>query len=320
MPGGWKDWNHYKQTAGTSEFQDAGVDIAHWALGGPGRELGLDLGGIGTFGGHVAHKQLMNDPEGEALFNEMTDDEHAAYERMNEAEGRQFLEKIRSRAKGKGQVNAAAKAAADREAEYAAWRQRKMQDLDAFSKKMGMSVEELIASGDLGIKASRNDAAAAAGRRGLGLTGGISDMNSQRAVADASLKYQMGRQQLGLQATQGLMTGLQQDYMNTEDRRRYEQGLDLQLQSAQAAAYNQQYLQKQQQRAGLFGIAGTVVGGIFGGAPGAKAGGEAGQAAGGLSYSQQQPYQPPQYNYPSGLGGGGGGDKGWGGWKPGNSQ
>lgn len=322
MPGGWKDWQHYKDTAKNEEWQDAGVDAFHWAFGGPGRELGLDVANIGTLGQHVAHKQLMNDPEGEALFNEMTDDEHAAYERMNAGEGQQFLEKIRARVKSKGQVDAAAKAKADQEAQYQAWKNGVMQRLDAFSKKMNMSVEELIAAGDLGIKASRNDAAAAAGRRTVGLSGGISDANTQRAVADAGLRYQMQRQQLGLQASQGLMGGLQQQYMNDEDRRRYEQGLNLQLQGAQAAAQNQKYLQEQQKRAGLMGIAGTIVGGIWGGAAGAKAGGELGQSAGNLSYANQNPYQPYQYQYPSGQTPslGGSSNSGWGGWKPGNYQ
>lgn len=264
------------------------------------------------------------------VFQSMSEEDWATFKKMSRDQQNAFIKERTTQIGAQGKVTEQQRLAQEqknRELEYQQWRQKKMQDLDAFAQKMNMSVEELIASGDLGIKSARNDAAAQAGRRGVGLSGGISDLNSQRAVADAGLKYQNNRHQMGLQATQGLMQGLQGEYMNMEDRRRYEQGLNLQLQSAQAAAQNQKYMQQQQQSAGLAGAVGTVFGGIWGGAKGAEAGGQLGQAYGANYYGQQNPYQPYQYQYPSGggggLGGGGGGGNsqaGWGGWKPENSQ
>lgn len=259
------------------------------------------------------------------VFNSMSDEDWATFRKLPRDKQNQFIAQRTNDIQTKGSSqDAVAKAQADaqaKDAEYQKWRTDVMTRLDQFSQKMNMSVEELISSGDLGVRAARNDAAAAAGRRGVGLSGGASDLNTQRAVADAGLKYQMGRQQLGLQATQGLQQGLQQQYMNTENRRQYEQGLNLQLQSAQAAAQNQKYAQEQQQAGGLTGMVGTVLGGIWGGAPGAKAGGELGQGYGQMQYGQQNPYQPYQYQYPSGQGGGLGGNgnngqSGWGGWSP----
>jgi hypothetical protein len=185
-----------------------------------------------------------------------------------------------------------------------------MHKLSDFADKMNMSVDDLVKSGDTGMMANRTQAANNAAMRGQGLSGGVSNLNSERAVADASLKYQMGRQQMGLQATGALMGGLQQQYMNDEQKRQYEQGMNLQLQQAQAAANQQKYLQQQQQASGLMGMIGTGVGAYFGGAAGAQAGGQLGQSFGSQQYGQNNPYQPYQYQYPNGSsqsGSGGGG-------------
>lgn len=329
-------WEQYVQTAknqnglegSSSAFGTLsggnGIDAFHVLFGGPGKWLGLDPM-VGNMGVHLAHTELSQDPEGEAIFNSMSDDELLAFEKMNGAERRSFINNRKEELGKSNALTAQQQEKQAREKQYQEWRQGAMTRLDDFSKKMGMSVDELIASGDAGMASNRNQAASQAGQRGVGLSGGVSNMNSQRAVADAALKYQSGRQQLGLQATQGLMQGLNQEYLNEEDRRRYEQGIDLQLQQARNAAYMQKYKDAQQQRAGLLGMVGTAIGGIFGGAQGAQAGGALGQGVGNMSYSQDNRFMAPGYYYPSGGGagyglGGGSANSGWGGWKPSGNQ
>lgn len=206
----------------------------------------------------------------------------------------------------------AAQAEKQKEAEFQAWRMSTMQRLDAFSKEMGMPVEQLIARGDLGIKnagnTGRNLAGTAAYGAGLG-DGGISNLNTQRAVTDAQSKYQMQRQQMGLNATQGLLGEMGNMSHDREDTRRYEQGMNMSLQQAQEQARQMQFAQKQQQNSQLWGTIGGVAGGIYGGPAGAAAG----QALGsGLGGQMSGTYKPTYMQYPSGRptsGGLGGGNR-----------
>jgi hypothetical protein len=238
----------------------------------------------------------------EDVFNSMTDDDWATFKALPQNQQSAYILKRRQDiAAGKVAANAEQERVR-KEQEYQAWRQQTMVRLDEFSKKMGMSVEELIKAGDAGVIAARNDAASMSGRQGLGLTGGVSAANTERAVADAAMRYQLQRQQMGAQATEGLLGQLNTQYLNDEDRRRYEQNMNLQLQSANGAAMAAKYAQAQQQQAGLMGMAGTVLGGIWGGAEGAKAGGQIGPAFGTYQYGNSNPYQPYQYQYPSGTG------------------
>ncbi len=217
---------------------------------------------------------------------------------------------------GDGQGGRQGGPTADEDAQYQAWRKQTLQRLDQFSKEMNLSIPELLAKGDMGIQNVSNMAAGNAGRAayGAGLGGGgISNLNSQRAVADAQLGYQTQRQAMGLQATNMLMGGLQNEYMNQEDRYRYQQGLDMQLQNtrANAEAYD---AQRQQQ---MWQAVGSVFGGVAGGAAnyaqggsfmggfqtGSQLGGGLGGALGGIGYQPYQ-YQYPSGNRPRGLGGG----------------
>lgn len=198
-----------------------------------------------------------------------------------------------------------ARADADRqqqeEAAYQQWRMKTMQRLDAFSKEMGMPVEELIKRGDLGVMNAGRTATTAAGNAaygaGLGNTG-ISSMNTQRAVTDAQAKYQMGRQQLSLQATQGLLGEMGNMAHEREDTRRYEQGMNLQLQGAREQANQMRYAQNQQMLSQGLGIVGGVAGAYFGGPAGASIGYNIGSGLGGMAAGG---YRPTNLSYPSGT-------------------
>lgn len=218
-----------------------------------------------------------------------------------------YLRKNRSQYAGSFQTpqDAAAKAQVDKEAAFQQWRQSTMQRLDAFSKEMGLPVEELIKRGDLGVMNAGNNAISSAGSAayGAGLdSGGVSSMNTQRAVTDAQSKYQLARQGLGLQATQGLLGEMGNMAHETEDTRRYEQGLNMSLQQANEQARQMRFAQGQQQTSQIFGAVGGAAGAYFGGPAGASAGYNLGSGLGGAAYGQ---YRPNNLTYPSGSRGGG---------------
>lgn len=272
---------------------------------------------LGGIEGYDASNMLMN----KDVYDSLTPDEWASFRMMSQADQQRFMDNrmndlIRTGKARKDQAGTD-QAQADNEAKYAAWREQAMQRLDKFSQDMGKPLDQLLKEGDLGAKAATttgaNQAATAAYGRGIG-GGGLSTANTQRSFLDAGMGYQLQRQQMGAQATQGLIQGLQTQYMNTEDRRRYEQGMNLQLQQAQAGAQNQLYQQNSQQAGGTLGLIGAGVGAYFGGAAGAQAGYSLGSGLGSQQYQTDHPYQPYQYKYPSGNGGGlGGGNNRFGG-------
>lgn len=302
MSGGWKNWQHYKDTA-RNQAQTGGLsggtglDILHGLIGGP---AGLVSGAagqhrneldplVGNLGVHLAHTDLADAPDGEALFNAMTDDEQNAYEKMDGNQRAVFLGKLRQRVGDKTIQDT-------READYQKWRQAALQRLDDLSKNMNMSVDELLASGNAGARAAQSTGMRTGAAEGLAAGaggGGLSNLNTQKATADSLNNFQMQRAQVGLQATQGLLGGLQQEYMSDEDRRRYDDAI-------RQAEYNRNYTQGMNQKAGMFGLAGTVFGGAFGGVAGAQAGGQLGQAGGQYMYGQSHPYSPPASSHAGG--------------------
>lgn len=303
MSGAWQNWQHYKETAANQAKYGSGgtaSDIGSAILGGPAGMLSGALGqhnpltaGGASFGAHLAHAELANASDGEALFNAMTDDEANAFEHMDGNQRAAFLAKLRTRVGAKTEQDT-------KEADYQKWRQSALQRLDDISKKMNMSVDQLIASGDSGARTAQGVGERQGAMQGLAAGaggGGISNLNTQKAVADSLNNYQMQRQQVGLQATQGLLGGLQQEYMSDEDRRRYDDAI-------KQAEYNRGYQSQMNQSAGLMGLVGTGVGAYFGGAAGAQAGGQLGQAGGQYLYGQSNPYAPPPSSHSSGgLGG-----------------
>lgn len=310
-------WAEYMQRRQGDRVGRTGEDFFRGLVGGPAGwvEVGTNNRGI-KFDGTTLSDYMTED-----VYNTLTPEEWAAFAQKSDAEQQQFIQ-ARRRAIMMNQVNKAAsdrdpngpqakaRAEADRQAKYQKWRDDTNTRLDAFSKEMGMSVDELVARGDVGMNAARSNAANQAGMaaRGAGLTGGgVSNMNTTRAITDASLGYQSQRQAMGLQATQALAGGLQNQYMNDEDRRRYEQGINMQLQQAQQAAQNQGYQQRMQQAGGPMGLVGGAVGAYFGGAQGAQAGYQLGSGLGQSNYQSQNPYKPYEYQYPSGSGSAGSG-------------
>lgn len=199
------------------------------------------------------------------------------------------------------------------EAAFQKWRNDTMTRLDAFSKEMNMPVDQLIAKGDLGVMNAgaqgRAQAGSAAYGAGLG-GGGISAMNTQRAVTDAQSQYQLQRAGLGLQATNSLLGNMSDMAHAGEDTRRYEQGMNMQLQQANEQARQMRFAQGQQQAGQKVGILGGVFGGLFGGPAGASAGYNLGS---GLGQSQYGTYRPNQLQYPKGSSYPGSGSGGLGG-------
>lgn len=289
----WQDWKHYQDTArNQSQFGGfgTGMDIGRVIFGGPVgwyKAASGDRSFGGNYGNRLAHTDLANAPDGEAIFNAMTQAEHDAFENMNANQRAAFIEKKRKEVGEQGKVD-------EEEKEYQEWRAATMARLDKFAKEMSMSVPELLASGNLGVQQAQSAGLRAGGQQALAAgagQGGLSTLNSQKAAMDSMNAYATQRQALGLQATQGLMAF-------DEGRRRYDIGQQLQMQAANIAAYNQQYQQKQQQQAGLLGLIGTGVGAYFGGPMGAQAGGQMGMAAGNYMYGQSNPYTPPTYQQP----------------------
>lgn len=192
---------------------------------------------------------------------------------------------------------------------YDKWRAQVMQRLDSFSKEMNLPVDELLKRGDWGAQnaqatglAQSQTAAYGAGVDG----GGLSTMNTQRAVTDALGGYQMQRSQLGLQATGQLMGGLGQMSQDLESRRQYEQGINLQLQQARDASLQRRHAEQQAQGQMwgniIGGTLGTIGGAFVGGAPGAMMGASLGSnIGGGIGGAAAGGYKPYNYTYPRGT-------------------
>lgn len=127
-----------------------------------------------------------------------------------------------------------------------------------------------------------------------GVQGGLSNMATEKAIADAGLAHQFGRQQLGAQAlTNGLSDARGQERFR-EDQYRYDTGLSQQVHQGKVA-------QGQASGALTGGLIGSLgyLGGPALGAATMTAGTQLGGGMGGMSAGQ---WQPPQRG---GLSGGG---------------
>ena len=252
--------------------------------------------------GWYPNYEEMNDKD---VYDSMSDSDWKEFRKGNAGDRQNFVNQRKAELAPikaeKDKQLAAENLSKQKEAEYQKWRKDMMLRLDAVSKEMGMSVEELIRRGDLGVMnagaTARSQAGSAAYRAGLG-HGGISAMNTQRAVTDAQAKYQLQRQELGLQATNSLLGQMGQVGQEAEDKRRYEQNLNLQLQAAQEALRQRRHAEGQ---SNTFGTIGAVWGGIKGGPEGAQTGYGLGSA---IDKATQPSYSPKPMKYPSGLGGG----------------
>ena len=196
----------------------------------------------------------------------------------------------------------AAKESAGAEEEYQTWRKGIMVRLDAFAKEMSMPIQELIARGDLGVINAGNAglAASSSAAYGAGLgDGGVSTMNTQRAVTDAQSGYQLQRAGLGLQGYNSLLNTLGEAGREREDKRQYEQKLDLELQQADEAMRQRRHAEGSGTLSTGLGIVGGAAGALLTRTPqGAMAGYGLGSGLGGLVYGQ---YKPRPMKYPSGY-------------------
>lgn len=305
----WKDWNAYsKESKATTNEQ--GMNTKDWderkmklAFGGPigwyeaatGKNV-ISSDATKMFGDTPAYAE-MND---EDVFNSMDDGAWDEFNKLNQQERAQFVADRKKKIAPDLAARAEADAQKKKEADFQSWRMQTLQRLDAFSKEMGMPVEELIKRGDLGVQQAgdtgRTQAGAAAYGAGLG-GGGLSSMNTQRAVTDAQSRYQMQRQQMGLQATDSLMNQMGSLAHEGEDTRRYEQGLNMSLQQANEQANQYRAAQAQAKQSQLFGMIGGGVGAMYGGPSGAAMGYSLGSGLGGYTAPQ---YQPRNLQYPTG--------------------
>lgn len=302
-------------------FQAAFGGPIGWYEAATGRKNDLENWTRNNIFGQYDYSGAMNDKD---VYESMNEDDWKSFNRSNAEEQAAFVKQRKSEiAPQLAAKQKAAEAEAARqknEAERGQFQTDMIKRLDSFAKEMGMSVDQLMQTDSYAKALSQqtyaNSAQSAYGS-GLGY-GGISAMNADQTTKNALLGYQMQRQQAGAAATQnafGMMETMGQD---AENRRRYEQGLDLQLQGAQQQAQMANYQQQQQQKAGLYSLAGGVIGGMYGGPTGAAFGSQLG---GGLAGATSTPYQARGFNYPSNTGnygsyGSGGGVGGGGGYKP----
>lgn len=188
--------------------------------------LGIDFtGGIGGWNKRLAGNK--------ALYEAMSDDDWAAFAKMTTQDQNRFLDQLQKRVDAQAQKDAEAKAKADKEAQFQNWRMDTMKKLDAFAAEMNMSVPELLDRGDVGIRTATRDAVSqsdqAAAAAGVGREGGLGAQNNMRAAIDAQNRYQLQRKEMGLGAYNSLLGQMSGMAHETEDMRRYEQGLDLQM-------------------------------------------------------------------------------------------
>lgn len=253
----------------------------------------------GLYGG-IAFEE-MNDRD---VYESMQPGDWDAFNKMSNEERRAFMVKRKAEVGKQKSVESEQQAAADKEKENAAQRDKFRNDqiarLDAFAKEMGMPVEQLMQT-DAYAKALRDQtyaqSAQGAANSGLGY-GGMSAMNADQTTKNALLGYQMQRQQAGAQATQQAFNMMSQVENDAEGRRRYEQDMNMQLQAAQQQAQMRNYAEQQGKKQGLYSMAGGIIGGMYGGPTGAAFGSQLGS---GLAGSTSQPYQATGYKYPTGT-------------------
>lgn len=251
----------------------------------------------------------MND---EDVYNSMSPADWDSFGKMNDKERASFV------AQRKKQIQPdieAQKKRAEQEAKQAAFddqRQKIIAKVQAFADEMNMPVDELLKRDDFAKALNQTVMAQASqqgSNRGFGV-GGISAANADEATKRALIGYQMQRQTAGQDALSKAHYMLSGMAGEAENARRYEQGLDLQLQQANEAMRQRQYAEGLGQRQTMMGLIGTGVGAYFGGPTGAAIGGQLGSSIGGYTYGQ---YNPQAYKYPSaggrnspGYGGGSG--------------
>jgi hypothetical protein len=264
--------------------------------GGKREPLGLE----NAIFGDPADARGMN----KAVFESMGPEDWDAYNKMSDQERFNFASKRSADIMaGKAKGQAAQNAEQSKLDQLNAAKTELINKVKAFADEMNMPVDELMKKDGFAQALNSSTfsrASTDASNRGLGL-GGISNANADFATKQALLGYQFQRQQAGANALQNAFNMTSQQGATNEDIRRYEQGMNLQLQQAQAARQAAQYQQGLSQRQGMGSLAGGIIGGVYGGPSGAAFGSQIGGSIAGSTYGTYKPYQ---YSYPSGNYGG----------------
>lgn len=302
----WDEYKKYlkKYGGGGREGAMMGQNVARGIFGGPvgwaeiAQGKGF-LGGSDPFSGSTVSDLMTED-----IYNSMSPEEWAYFAKMNGQEQADFIagkqRELKQYGANKSKADAELASQAAEKAKRDKFQGEMIQRLDAFAKEMGMSVDQLMKTDDYAKALNQSTyARTAADMYGSGV--GMSGMGTAQAdinTKNALLGYQMQRQQAGAAATQNAFSMMGAMSGSEEERRRYEQGMNLQLQGAAEAArmrnYSEGLARQQQQGALLGGIAGYVIGGPTGASFGSQLGG-------GIAGSNYKPYQAASYQYPTGA-------------------
>jgi hypothetical protein len=257
--------------------------------------------GINFTGGQGGWNQDL--AQNKDVFQSMNDEDWAEFSKMGSKDQSNWVAKRKAELPKRKAQSDAEKAQKDEAEKRKGAENDIISKLRAFADEMNMPIEQLLQKDEFAkaLQAhTTNTALTGAAGRGLG-PGGISTQNADYTSKKALLGYQMQRQQMGQQAENQAFGMINNQGLRAEDLRRYNQGLDLQQQQADAARKYQMYLQGVGQAGQTMGMVGGVIGGIYGGAAGATAGQKVGSSFGEYQYQQNNGYNPYSYKAPSGV-------------------
>lgn len=310
-----QSWEEYqKLIKGYKKGQTGDKSLEQLArvwLGGPvgwyeaisGKDVLHDITGYSPFAGTQLNEAMTED-----VYNAMTPEEWERFAHLDAAEQIDFIQKKQlelTRIKNNPVRLAQEKAMAEQEAKRKA---RELQQdeiikkVTEFADLMNMPVDKLMQQPDVarmlnqGLETSMRSAMST----GAGM-GGLSYANAQQAYSNALAGLHAQRQAAGQQALGNVYGMLSNQLATAEDIARYNQGLNLQFQEAEAMRRQQEYMQGLGVAQGRAGMIGGVIGGIWGGPSGAAMGQQIGSGLGGMRYQNQNPYKPYQFTYPSGT-------------------
>lgn len=288
-----------------NNYGKSGQDFVRGLFGGPvgwyelasGKSL---LGQNDPFAGST-----LSDSMDEEVYNSMSPDEWARFAKMSREEQAAFFDS-RKREIAAVMPELQKKAKAEKElADKRSARETAQDDLikkvQAFADEMNMPIDQLMQKDEFAQALNKQSYQNAMGRAlntGAGM-GGLSQVNADQATKNALLGYQMQRKSMGQQAMGQAFGMLQNQNVWAEDIARYNQGLDFQMQEAEAMRRMQEYQQGMGQAQGMAGMIGGIAGAIYGGPSGAAMGQQIGSNLGGMRYQSNNPYQSYKFTYPS---------------------
>lgn len=316
--GGTQNQQQYNEAIFRGERR--GQDAVRGGIGGPVGWIELMMG-KGLFGGNDPFDgSTYSGAMTEEVYNSMSPQEWQSFAKMDGGSQEAFIQQRTNEiARWKNDPERLKREKEEAElAQKQKDRQAAQDDMitrvRAFAEEMNMPLDQLMQRDEFAQALNRNTYQNTLGRAystGAGL-GGLSQQNADYMTKKALLGYQMQRQQAGQQALSNAFGMVQNQNMWAEDIARYNQGLNLQFQQAEAMRRQQQYMQGLGQQQGFGGMVGGILGGIYGGPTGAAMGQQVGSSMAGQRYQSNNPYQSYQFTYPSstrpsgGKSGGGG--------------